>query len=218
MRALREARELDNVFSLPPDELQELTKKAVIRKLPRQALVVSEGDRTDSLYIILSGKVKVFVADEEGHQLTLRTQGPGDYFGEMVLDEGPRSASVMTLEPSSFAVVSREIFAQFVAAHPEFTVRLIKKLIHFTRALTNNVRSLALLDVYGRVARLLLELAEERDGKRVIPEKLTQREIANRVGASREMIGLILRDLSIGGYISVSGRQITINKEPPKHW
>jgi CRP/FNR family transcriptional regulator, cyclic AMP receptor protein len=206
-----------NVFGLEPQELDELTRQAAVRKLPRQALVVSEGDRTDSLYIILSGKVKVFLS-EEGRQVTLRTLGPGDYFGEMVLDQGPRSASVMTVEPATLATVSRDTFEAFIAAHPDFTVRLIKKLIHFTRALTNNVRSLALLDVYGRVARLLLELAETRDGKRVIPEKLTQREIANRVGASREMIGLILRDLSIGGYISVEGRQITINKEPPKRW
>ena len=207
----------DGAFSLSKEELDELTRKAAVRKLPRQALVVSEGERTDSLYIILSGKVKVFLSDEN-RQLTLRTLGPGDYFGEMVLDEGPRSASVMTLEPSSFAVVSRDAFAAFIARHPDFTLRLIKKLIGLTRALTNNVRSLALLDVYGRVARLLLELAVERDGKRVIPEKLTQREIASRVGASREMIGLILRDLAVGGYITVSGQQITINKEPPKQW
>jgi CRP/FNR family cyclic AMP-dependent transcriptional regulator len=212
-----EARMDKSVFSLAPEELEELRRKATVRNLPRQALVVSEGDRTDSLYIILSGKVKVFLA-EEGRQVTLRTLGPGDYFGEMVLDQGPRSASVMTLEPSQLAMVSRENFEAFIQAHPEFTVRLIRKLIHFTRGLTNSVRSLALLDVYGRVARLLLELAVERDGKRVIPEKLTQREIASRVGASREMIGLILRDLSIGGYISVSGREITINREPPKHW
>jgi CRP/FNR family transcriptional regulator, cyclic AMP receptor protein len=206
-----------SVFSLAPEELEELRRKAQVRNLPRQALVVSEGDRTDSLYIILSGKVKVFLA-EEGRQVTLRQLGPGDYFGEMVLDQGPRSASVMTLEPTSLAMVSRESFEAFIAAHPEFTLRLIKKLIHFTRGLTNSVRSLALLDVYGRVARLLLELAVERDGKRVIPEKLTQREIASRVGASREMIGLILRDLTVGGYISVAGREITINREPPKHW
>ena len=206
-----------SVFSLAPEELDELRRKAQVRNLPRQALVVSEGDRTDSLYIILSGKVKVFLA-EDGRQVTLRQLGPGDYFGEMVLDQGPRSASVMTLEPTSLAMVSRDSFEAFIGAHPEFTLRLIKKLIHFTRGLTNSVRSLALLDVYGRVARLLLELAVERDGKRVIPEKLTQREIASRVGASREMIGLILRDLSVGGYISVSGREITINREPPKRW
>jgi CRP/FNR family cyclic AMP-dependent transcriptional regulator len=212
-----EARMDNSVFSLAPQELEELRRKATVRNLPRQTLVVSEGDRTDSLYIILSGKVKVFLA-EEGRQVTLRTLGPGDYFGEMVLDEGPRSASVMTVEPSQLAMVSRENFEGFIQAHPEFTVRLIKKLIHFTRGLTNSVRSLALLDVYGRVARLLLELAVEKDGKRVIPEKLTQREIASRVGASREMIGLILRDLSIGGYITVAGREITINREPPKHW
>ena len=205
------------VFGLAPEELDELRRNAQVRNLPKQALVVSEGDRTDSLFIILSGKVKVFLA-EEGRQVTLRQLGPGDYFGEMVLDAGPRSASVLTLEPCSLAVVSRATFEGFIAAHPEFTLRLIKKLIRYTRGLTNSVRSLALLDVYGRVARLLLELAVEQDGRRVIPEKLTQREIASRVGASREMIGLILRDLSVGGYITVSGREITINREPPKRW
>jgi CRP/FNR family cyclic AMP-dependent transcriptional regulator len=162
--------------------------------------------------------VKVYVADEEGHEVTLTIQGAGEYFGEMVLDEGPRSASVLTLEPCRFAVVSREQFTAFLTSHPDFTVRQLRKLIHRTRVLTNNVRSLALLDVYGRVARLLLDLAVEHDGKRVIPDKLTQQDIASRVGASREMVSLILKDLSAGGYISVSGKTITVNKEPPKHW
>lgn len=113
---------------------------------------------------------------------------------------------------------SRDQFAAFLAAHPDFAVRLIRKLIHRARALTNNVRSLALLDVYGRVARLLLELSVEQDGKRVIPDRLTQQDIASRVGASREMVSLILKDLSAGGYISTAGKTITVNKEPPKHW
>ncbi len=209
---------MSDLFGLNQQELESLTRGALVRSFPRNAVVLNEGDRTDSLYVILSGRVKVYLADDEGKEVTLSTQGPGEYFGELVLDAGPRSASVMTLEPSRFAVVTKEQFTEFLATHPEFTARLIGKLIRLARTLTSNVRGLALLDVYGRVARLLLELAEERDGKRVVREKLTQQEIANRVGASREMISLILKDLTLGGYLSIADRVITINKEPPRHW
>lgn len=209
---------MNDPFALSTEEIEALSKGAAIRTFPKHAVVVNEGDRTDSLYVILSGRVKVFVADDEGGEVVLSTQGAGEYFGEMVLDEGPRSASVMTLEPSRFAIVSKEQFTGFLAAHADFTIRLVRKLIHRARALTNNVKSLALLDVYGRVARLLLELSVEDSGKRVVPERLTQHDIASRVGASREMVSLILKDLAMGGYITVSGKRIIIHKEPPKHW
>jgi len=209
---------MSDVFVLSNEEVEALTRSATVRTFNKNTVVVNEGDRTDSLYVVLSGKVKVFLADDEGREVVLGTQGPGEYFGEMVLDEGPRSASVMTLEPSRFVVVSKEQFTGFLASHPDFTVRLLRKLIHRARSLTNNVRSLALLDVYGRVARLLLELAVEQGGKRVIPERLTQQDIASRVGASREMVSLILKDLTAGGYISIAGKTITVNKEPPRHW
>ncbi|HSQ02660.1 MAG TPA: helix-turn-helix domain-containing protein, partial [Burkholderiales bacterium] len=146
------------------------------------------------------------------------TQGPGDYFGEMVLDGGPRSASVMTLAPSRFAVISKGKFRQFLFDHPEFAIHLIEKLIHRVRVLTANVKSLALMDVYGRVARLLLELAVKSNGQLVVEQRLTQQEIASRVGASREMISRILKDLTEGGYITVEKRRITINRTPPQHW
>lgn len=208
----------DDLFELSPAELEALGKGAPVRAFPKNAVVVNEGDRTDTLYIILAGTVKVFLADDEGHQVTLGTQGPGEYFGEMVLDGGPRSASIMTLEPCRFALVSKEAFVDFLNRDREFSLRLVKTLIHRARALTRNVRSLALIDVYGRVARLLLELAEEKDGVRSIPVKLTQQDIADRVAASREMVSRILRDLVAGGYISISGKRITVNREPPKRW
>jgi CRP/FNR family cyclic AMP-dependent transcriptional regulator len=121
----------------------------------------------------------------------------------------------MTLEASQFAMLSRAEFVAVLLKHPEISLKLIRNLIRVARGLNENVRSLALLDVYGRVARVLIELAVERDGKLVIPEKLTQKDIANRVGASREMINRILRDLSQGGYITVDDGRITINKTPP---
>ena len=150
--------------------------------------------------------------------MVLSTQGPGEYFGEMVLDEGPRSASIMTLEPSRFLVVQKNDFREFVLKNPAFALSLIDKLIHRARALTESVKSLALMDVYGRVARLLLELAEERDGSMVIPQRLTQQDMASRIGASREMVSRILKDLSSGGYLTQSRTGIVLHRKPPEHW
>jgi CRP/FNR family cyclic AMP-dependent transcriptional regulator len=205
-------------FVLNAEELRAISAHAQTRAFPRNAVVLNEGDHTDSLYIVLEGRVKAFVSDADGKEVVLSTQGAGEYFGEMVLDEGPRSASVMTLEPSRFLVVPKADFKDFLLKNPAFAVRVIEKLIHRVRALTENVKSLALMDVYGRVARLLLELAQEEGGRLVIREKLTQQDIASRVGASREMISKILKDLSIGGYITVEKQRITIHKTPPRHW
>ena len=200
-------------------ELHALAQCTVTRSYPKQAIIVSEGDDTDSLYLILAGRVKVYLSDEAGKELILAIKGPGQYFGEMVLDSQPRSASVMTLEPSQFAILSRADFKAFLLRHAEVALQLIENLIRVARGLTHNVRSLAMLDVYGRVARILLELAvDQGGGKLVIPEKLTQKDIAARVGASREMINRILRDLTAGGYVTLEGGRITINKAPPARW
>jgi CRP/FNR family cyclic AMP-dependent transcriptional regulator len=136
----------------------------------------------------------------------------------MVLDEGPRSASVMTLEPTQFLIVPQEDFREFISKSPEFSLHLIRKLIRRVRALTNDVKSLALMDVYGRVARMLLDLAVERDGALVIESRPTQQEMANRVGASREMISRILGDLAGGGYIEVERDRIKIARTLPRAW
>jgi CRP/FNR family cyclic AMP-dependent transcriptional regulator len=200
-------------------DLRSLAERTVTRSYPKQAIIVSEGDESDSLYMILAGRVKIYLSDETGKELILAIKGPGQYFGEMVLDEQPRSASVMTLEPAQFAILSRADFRAFLLTHAEVALQLIQNLIRVARGLNQNVRNLAMLDVYGRVARILLELAvQQRDGKLVIPERLTQKDIAARVGASREMINRILRDLTTGGYVSVEDGRITINKAPPARW
>jgi CRP/FNR family cyclic AMP-dependent transcriptional regulator len=200
---------------LSDDELRALAERTGQRSFPKNAIVLNEGDLTDSLYLIVSGKAKVYLGDESGKELILDIKGPGSYFGEMVLDEKARSATVMTLEASQFATLSRSDFIAVLLKHPKIALQLIRNLIRVARGLNENVRSLALLDVYGRVARVLIELAVEQDGKLVIPEKMTQKDIANRVGASREMINRILRDLSQGGYVSIDAGRITINKTPP---
>ncbi len=205
-------------YTLSPQEVRELSAHAVQRTFPRSTVIVSEGDPADSLYIIASGRVKVYVADAEGREVVFQTQGPGEYFGEMMLDEGPRSASIVTLEKSSFLVVPKPELREFLLENPQFAVRLIEKLIGRVRTLTESVKSLALMDVYGRVARLLLELAEEREEGLVIDERLTQQDIASRVGASREMVSRILKDLTTGGYLAIERKRIVLSRRPPAHW
>lgn len=205
-------------FRLTDADLMVVGAHGISRSYPKQTVIVSEADASDSLYIILEGRVKAYLSDDDGREIVLSTQGPGEYFGEMVLDEGPRSASVVTLEPSRLLVVPKADFRAFVMQNPVFALSVIEKLISRVRGLTANVKSLALMDVYGRVARLLLDMAEDKDGVLVIEERLTQQDIANRVGASREMVSRILKDLSVGGYISQSRERIVLNKKPPAHW
>jgi CRP/FNR family cyclic AMP-dependent transcriptional regulator len=198
-------------------DLRDFAQHAVTRTFPKNTVVVTEGDRTDSLYIIVSGRVKIYVSDE-GKEIVLGESGPGEYFGEMVLDEGPRTASVKTLEQTSFLVVPKEDFREFVTKSPEFALHLILKLIKRVRTLTSDVKTLGLMDVYGRVARMLLDLAADRAGVLVIEKKPTQQDIANRVGASREMVRRILDDLAEGGYIEIKEDTITIARALPRTW
>ena len=197
---------------------RQLASLGRLRTYPKNTVFITEGDSSDSVFVILSGRVKVFISDTEGHEMILDTQGPGEYVGEMALDGKPRSASVMTLEPSTFAVVGREPVREAIRQNPDFALEMISRIIDRARIATSSVKDLALLDVYGRVARLLLNMSIEKDGKLTIPEKLTQQEIAERVGASRDMVSRIFRDLTQGGYITVEHRYITINKKPPARW
>ncbi len=204
--------------NLRDDALRAIAARGQLRKFQKNAVIIQEGDAGDSLYVILSGKVKVYASDDNGREVIIEIFGPGEYVGEMVLDGGPRSASVVTLEPSLFSVLTRSELREHIAQHPDFAIYLISDLIKRTRNATNNIKTLALMDVYGRVARFLLDLAVERDGKLVLREKFTHQEIAERVGSSREMITRILIDLTTGGYIEVHDRMITMNRRPPAHW
>jgi CRP/FNR family cyclic AMP-dependent transcriptional regulator len=205
-------------LGLSEQDISVLSQHAVTRAYPKNTIILNEGDDTDSLYIIVSGKVKVFLANEEGKEIILDTQGPGEYFGEMVLDEGPRSASVMTLEPCRFQLIPKADVKALMQSHPDFAMHLVRKLIYRGRVLTEHVKSLALQNVYGRFAKLLQELAVKENGKLVIAEKLSQQEMANRIGASREMINRIVKDLTTGGYITVEAARIVIHKPLPADW
>ena len=203
---------------LPAPLLESIAKVATVRVFAKNAIMVSEGDDTDSLYVVLSGRARVYVSDSQGREVQLNTLGQGEYFGEVTLDGGPRSASVMALDECRCAVVKRGELLGLVERQPEFALHMVRKLASRVRDLTGNVRSLALMDVYGRVARLLLELAEEKDGRLVVDELLTHRDIASRVGASREMISRIFSDLTAGGYVGKENGRLVIIRKPPPRW
>lgn len=198
-------------------ELDALASSSSSRSFPKNTVVIHENDPADSLFIIESGKVKVYCSDKNGKEFIMNTQGEGDYFGELaLLDDSTRSASVRTVEKSSFCIIFKDDFNRVLDEHPNIARQLIRNLSARVRKLTADVKSLALQDVYGRVANVLMDLAEERgDGTLLIPEKLTQQDIADRVGASREMVARILKDLTIGDYIRFEGRHIIINSRLP---
>ena len=203
---------------LPPPLLEAIAKVATVRVFAKNAIMVSEGDDTDSLYVVLSGRARVYVSNAQGREVQLNTIGQGEYFGEVTLDGGLRSASVVALDECRCAVVKRSELLGLVERHPEFALHMVRKLASRVRDLTENVRSLALMDVYGRVARLLLELAEEKNGRLVVDEPLTHRDIASRVGASREMISRIFSDLTAGGYVAKEDGRFVIVRKPPPRW
>ncbi|HVE48802.1 MAG TPA: Crp/Fnr family transcriptional regulator [Casimicrobiaceae bacterium] len=204
--------------SLNDATLAQIAASGVTRSFPKNSVLINEGEVGDALYVILSGRVKVYASNAEGKEVVIDFHGAGEYVGEMSLDGEPRSASVMTVEATTCAVVNRAQFREFLLAHPDFAWHLIEKLIHRVRVATENEKSLALSDVYGRLVRLLTTLAQPVDSKWVIPERLTQQEIAARVGASRDMIGKLMKDLIGGGYLSVEDRTITIHRKLPLGW
>jgi CRP/FNR family cyclic AMP-dependent transcriptional regulator len=200
---------------LDTETRREISKRAVQRRYAAKALIVQEGDRSDSLFIILEGRVKAYVSDESGREMILSTMGPGEYFGELALDEGPRSASVMSLEPCVVSVVPLADLDHFIHENPAFAAHFIRRLMSRVRSLTKSVGSLALMDAYGRVARLLLDSAVKRDGVQFIPERMTQVDIASRVGCTREMVSRVLKDLVLQRHISVEADRIVIHSVPP---
>ncbi len=201
------------------DDLEYISCRGVVKSFSKNTVLINEGDRSDALYVILDGQVKVYASDENGKEVILNIQGPGEYFGELALiDEVPRSASVMTLKSSRLAFVSRESFEACLVENPALALKLVRSLTQRIRSLTEVVKNLALHDVYGRVARTLLKLAQKQDGQFVIEQRLTHQDIANMVGASREMVSRIMKDLSTGGYIEANNKMITINGKLPPAW
>ncbi len=196
-----------------------LTNRAAIRSYSKGAIIVNEGDEGNSLFVIQSGSVKAFLSDENGREVVLSTQGPGEYFGDLALfDDEPRSASVMALEPCKVMIITKSQLREAITEDPEIGFSLLHGLAKRVRILTENVRTMALLDVFGRLVKTLYDLAEEKDGVLVIEQRMTQQDLANRIGASREMVSRIMHDLIEGGYLGREAKRITILKKIPANW
>jgi CRP/FNR family cyclic AMP-dependent transcriptional regulator len=202
-----------------PAPLRDLAARGTMRRYRANTTLIEEQDRGDTLFIVLSGSLRIFCADPSGREITLAIYGPGEYVGEMSLDGGRRSASVAAEEASVCAVVTGHTLRQHLAANPEFTLELIQRLIRRTRLATESARSLALLDAYGRLVRLFDGLAIARaDGTRVLAQKLTHLEISQRIGCSRELVSRLLKDLQQGGYLAVEAQRYTLVKKLPAKW
>lgn len=202
--------------SLSLQQLAELEDKVIIRTYAKNTYLFNEGTDADVFCVILAGRVKIFVADEEGKEMILAEHQQGEYFGEMSLfDNVSRSTSAVSMEKTTLGIMTKCEFLHLVKQHPALALILANDLVHRVQLLTSTVKSLALLDVYGRVTHLLRELSQRVDGQQVIGRRLTQQEIADRIGASRERVARILKDLRAGGYLRMGPGYMVISDRLP---
>lgn len=209
-----------SLFSdLEPEQVGWLREEGTVRTYPPNTVLICEGDESDSLYLIEEGECKV-ISSEDGRDVLLGFIGKGGFFGELsLLDGAPRSSSVITTRTSRVRTISGARFREYLAENPDAALALLQALAHKIRSLTERVRSLAVKDVYGRVVRVLMALSEDAgEGTREVTRRLTHQEIADMVGASREMVSRILRELTVGGYIEAEKQRIRINRKLPARW
>jgi CRP/FNR family cyclic AMP-dependent transcriptional regulator len=197
--------------TLPEEQLRMLTTVVTRKSAPRSTTIMAGGDPTDSLYIVLSGRLKVMMSDAEGKEVILSILGPGEFFGEMgLIDDEPRSATVVTIEPCELLSIAKRDFKKCMAENFEMSQAVMRGLVKRLREADRKIGSLALLDVYGRVARLLLDMSETVDGERLVTKRLPKQDIAKMIGASREMVSRVMKDLQTGGYIEMRGSTIVL--------
>jgi CRP/FNR family cyclic AMP-dependent transcriptional regulator len=197
--------------TFPEEQLRTLATMVTRRSVPRSSTVMASGDPTDSLYIVLSGRLKVMMSDAEGKEVILSILGPGEFFGEMgLIDDSPRSATVIAIEPCELLAIAKRDFKKCLAENSEMAMAVMRGLVRRLREADRKIGSLALLDVYGRVARLLLDMSENVEGEKVVTKRLPKQDIAKMIGASREMVSRVMKDLQMGGYIEVRGSNIVL--------
>lgn len=200
--------------NLTEEELGRVSDAARERSYPKNSVILFEDDPGDALYVVLRGRVKVVLIGEDGREVILSVLSDGDFFGEMsLIDDEPRSAHVIAMEDSNLLVLRREDFQQALQDHPRIALGLLRALSRRLRRADEKIGSLVLLDVLGRVARLLLELADEHDGV-TITRRVTHHTIAQMIGSSRETVSRTMRDLADRGLIEVSRRSIVIRDRP----
>lgn len=187
---------------LTEPQLENLAAGSARRSYPKGRTIVAEGEPSQSMYILLAGRAKVQRSDTEGKEVILAVIGSGEFFGEMsLIDDAPRSASVITLEACEFMAVGKEAFKMMLSQSPEVSMAVMRGLVRRLREADRKIETLALMDVYGRVARVLLDFSEVVGEERIVKNKLPRQEIAKMIGASREMVSRVMKGLEIDGYI-----------------
>ena len=198
--------------SFPDDALRMLAAVVTRKSATRNSTIISAGDPTDSLYIVISGRLKVMMSDAEGKEVILSILGSGEFFGEMgLIDDSPRSANVVAIEACELLCIYKRDFNRCLSENFEMAMAVMRGLVRRLREADRKIGSLALLDVYGRVARLLLDMAEDVDGQKVVTKKLAKQDIAKMIGASREMVSRVMKDLQLGGFIEMRGSTIVLH-------
>lgn len=200
----------------PP--LRALAQAGVVRRFARRSRFIVEGDVGNAIYVILAGQVKVFASDMDGKEFIFGTYGSGTILGEMALDGQPRSASVEALSDVECAIVPIDELRRRIESDPAFTMELIRTLIQRSRNTTTFSRRLALDSAYQRLASLLEELAVEQDGVRVVLEPLSMQALGQRIGASRDMVSKLFKELVKGEYLRYEERRITLLRTLPAKW
>ncbi|MGP1676909.1 MAG: Crp/Fnr family transcriptional regulator [Burkholderiales bacterium] len=196
---------------LGESELAQLARVVARKSYARGSQILGAGDPTDSLYILISGRIKVFMSDLDGKEVILSILEPNEFFGEMgLIDNSPRSANVVALEPCELICISKPDFKRCLSDNFDMAMTVMRGLVKRLREADKQIGSLALMDVFGRVARLLLETAEVIDGEKVVTRKLSKQDIARMIGASREMVSRVMKHLQEAGYIEVRAGTIVI--------
>jgi len=188
---------------------------AVRKRFPRNTVIFSKGDESDSLYVVCRGKVKVLIDDEQGKEIVLSVMGPGEYFGEMAAIDGvPRSATVVTQGPAELLMVRRNDFRNILSTNPAMVFNLLKVLLERLRKADHKIETLAFMNVHGRVVDLLMRFAEPQGQKWFVKDKLTHQEIANMIGCSREMVSRVVKEMLNDGTLSMESNRIVIHRKP----
>ena len=193
------------------DQLRALGAMIKRRGAPRGLAVMREGGPADCLYVVVSGRLKVLMGEADGKETILSIIGPGEFFGEMsLIDDNPRSATVMAIEPCELLAIARRDFRRCLVENSDLAMAVMRVLVRRLREADRKIGSLAMLDVYGRVARLLLDMSESVNGQRVVTKRISKQDIAKMIGASREMVHKVMKDLQVSGYIEVQGSTIVL--------
>lgn len=195
---------------LDHEELQRFADLTRERFYPKGSVILFEHDPGDSLFVVRSGRVKVVLIGEDGREVILGVLGVGEHFGELsLIDDRPRSAHVIAMEDSTLLVLRREDFRMRVESSPKVAWALLSELSRRLRRADDKIGGLVLLDVPGRIARLLLDLADETGGA-AIEKSLTHQTIAQMIGASRETVSRAMKDFQDAGWITVERRRIAL--------